>query len=111
MANGKPRHSWIENRRPPVYGDGLEAGCLIMREFEILLQIKSDTLSGIVKDVNSKDPVPHATINIENREASVLPMLTDSAGRFNFGAANSIKLLSITALGYREIRVRPRWQR
>jgi hypothetical protein len=61
IANGKTRHSWIENRRPPRYGDGLEGGCLALGEFEVHLLIYRDSTNGIIKDVNSKKPVSYVS--------------------------------------------------
>lgn len=107
-ANGKTHNSWIENRQPPKYGDGLEAGCVVQNEFEIHLQIKRHGLGGVIKDVDNHQPIRNAVIEIEKKNGSLVFTTSDSTGKFNIPADNNIKSLSVTSLGYRKLQIRPK---
>jgi hypothetical protein len=107
FANGKTHHSWIENRRPPVYGDGLEAGCVVSGEFEVHLQSDGDSISGIIIDVNSKQAVPYAQIKIERIPDTALFIKANDSGSFHIPTVRGIRSFSVVAIGYRQIFIHP----
>jgi hypothetical protein len=107
IVNGKTHHSWIENRRPPIYGDGLEAGCVVMGEFEVDLQFYGDGGSGIIKDVNNRKGVSQAQVIIGEIAGPHLVVTTNDSGSFRIATIRDIKTLSVMALGYRQIFIHP----
>jgi len=76
---------------------------IMLAFFSTNAQNKSVTLSGLVKDKNSKTPIPYANAILKNAADSKTASGTVTAedGRFNFtGISTGNYLLEISAMGY-----------
>ena len=104
--NDKFRNSYIVNRVPD-YGDGHRDGCIIQGEF--FLSLKSPVNSeiiGVVKDVNTLEPMPGATVTLWFKgQADPSKMAADSLGQFKVFPKSDVVKIEVNFIGWRTMTI------
>lgn len=106
LYNGRNCNSLITNR-VPEYGISSRDGCIVMREIMLELRdIDAQTVEGLVKDVETGDALPGASIKLQRRKGHSEAFAADSLGRFRVARASPVKYLHVQYLGYRILNIK-----
>ena len=103
-VNEKNYNKYILNRTPD-YGDSHLDGCIIMKEISLqLLSSDGKLINGYIKDVQSKEPLEYASIEIYlDGQINPLKLASDSKGHFKFNKNSKINSINTSSLGYRTL--------
>jgi hypothetical protein len=105
--NSKPAHAKIINRKPPLYGDGTNAGCVVLHEMQLDITMQEKLLlAGAVKDVSTKEPLTGATIHLFAERNKSFTISAGRHGEFALEIPAKIKRIEIESIGFRKLSVK-----
>ena len=103
--NGKKLHKLIVDRIPD-YGINDEDGCVVERAIRLEFRdIDSLTVQGLLRDAETKDPLPGAVIKLERLGQEIEILNPDAKGRFIVKKASPVRKITVQYIGYRTLKI------